>query len=89
MQLTDRLSPNATKSFVEALPSHIREALLAYAQEAEYPIESVLEMAIAFFLDVDCAGFDDCRTETPGQLRSRLEILETVIQRQGIVVPEL
>jgi hypothetical protein len=89
MQLTDRLSPNATKPFIEALPSNIREALLAYAQETEYPIESVLEMAIAFFLDVDCAGFDDCRTETPGQLRSRLEILETVIQGQGIIVPEL
>ncbi len=85
---TDRLSPNVAKSFVEALPSHIREALVAYAQETESPIESVLEMAIAFFLDVDCAGFEDCRTETPGQRRSRLEILETVVQRQGIVVPE-
>lgn len=89
MQLTDRLSPSAAKTFIEALPSHIREAVIAYAQETEYPIESVLEMAIAFFLDMDCAGFEDCRTETPGQLRSRLEILETVIQRQGIDLPDL
>jgi hypothetical protein len=89
MQLTDRLSPSATKTFVEALPSNIREALGAYAKETEYPIESVVEMAIAFFLDVDCAGFADCRTETPGQLRSRLEILETLIQREGLEVPEL
>jgi hypothetical protein len=85
----NRLSPNAARPLLEELPSNIREALLAYAAETEYPIESVLEMAIAFFLDVDCAGFEDCRTETPGQLRSRLEILETVIQGQGIIVPEL
>jgi uncharacterized protein (DUF2267 family) len=45
MQLTDRLSPNAAKTFVEALPNHIREALIAYSQETDYPIESVLEMA--------------------------------------------
>jgi hypothetical protein len=62
MQLTDRLSPSATKTFVEALPSNIGEALAGYAKETEYPIESVVEMAIAFFLDVDCAGFADCRT---------------------------
>jgi hypothetical protein len=89
MQLTDRLSPSAAKTFLEALPINIREALMNYAKETEYPIESVLEMAISFFLDVDSAGFEDCRTETLGQLRSRLEILETIIQQQDITVPEV
>jgi uncharacterized protein (DUF2267 family) len=89
MQFTDRLAPSAAKTFAEALPADIREALLGYAKETEYPIESVLEMAITFFLDVDAAGFSDCRTETPGQLRSRLEILETVIQQHNISLPEL
>ncbi len=83
MQVTDRLSPSAAKTFIDALPSNIREALLAYAKDTEYPMEAVLEMAIAFFLDMDSAGFADCRTETPGQLRSRLEVLEVMQQAQG------
>jgi hypothetical protein len=83
MQVTDRLSPSAAKTFIDALPSNIREALFAYAQDTEYPMEAVLEMAIAFFLDMDSAGFSDCRTETPGQLRSRLEILEVMQQAKG------
>jgi hypothetical protein len=36
----NRLSPNAAKPLIEALPSNIREALMAYAQEAEYPMTS-------------------------------------------------
>ncbi|NJN24044.1 MAG: hypothetical protein HC810_06140 [Acaryochloridaceae cyanobacterium RL_2_7] len=66
MPLTARLSPIATKKFVEALPNHIREAVLAYSEETEYPVKAVLEMAIAVFRDMDSAGFDDCRAETPG-----------------------
>jgi hypothetical protein len=88
MQITDRLSPSATQLFIESLPSNIREALIAYSQETDYSIESVLEMAIAFFLDVDCAGFEDCRIDSPGLLRSRLEALEAVIKQQGIELPE-
>ncbi len=76
MQVKEALSPNASKAFLESLPSHIQEALLSYSVESDYPVESVLEMAIAFFLDVDCAGFEDCRTETPGALRERIAILE-------------
>jgi hypothetical protein len=87
MQLTDR--PTLAQTFADSLPQPIRDALQSYAQEINAPIDSVLEMAIAFFLDVDCAGFDDCRTETPGQLRSRLEILETFLKAKNISVPEL
>jgi hypothetical protein len=76
MNTPQTLSPMASKAFVEALPRHIQDALLNYSAETDYPVESVLEMAIAFFLDVDCAGFEDCRTETPGALRERIAILE-------------
>jgi hypothetical protein len=76
IQVKEALSPTASKAFVEALPRHIQDALLNYSAETDYPVESVLEMAIAFFLDVDCAGFEDCRTETPGALRERIAILE-------------
>jgi hypothetical protein len=76
MNTRQSLLPTDSKAFVEALPRHIQDALLNYSAETDYPIESVLEMAIAFFLDVDCAGFEDCRTETPGALRERIAILE-------------
>jgi hypothetical protein len=97
MQLTDdprsvedhRLSPNAAQRFLDALPSNIREALLRYATDTEYSVETVLEMAIAFFLDVDSAGFADCRSDSPGALRERVAILESILEGKGIVVPGL
>ena len=36
---------------LERLPERIRTALLVRAEEIEYPIEAVVEMAIASFLD--------------------------------------
>ena len=96
MQLTQRLSTVAAQTFIDALPSHIREAILAYSAEIEYPVEVVLEMAmpkageaIAFFLDLDCAGFADCRTNTPGAMRERIAILEATIRKHGLTVPDL
>ena len=87
MPLTEDLSPIAAQAFIEALPIHIREALIQYAAENEFPIEAVLEMAIAFFLDLDSIGFSDCRAQAPGALRERIELLEGVIQRNGLSVP--
>jgi hypothetical protein len=89
MQLTQRLSTVAAQAFIDALPNHIKEALLIYSAEIEYPVEIVLEMAIAFFLDLDCAGFADCRTDTPGAMRERIAILEATIRQNGITVPKL
>lgn len=89
MQLTQRLSTVAAQVFIDALPNHIKEALLTYSAEIEYPVEVVLEMAIAFFLDLDCAGFADCRTDTPGAMRERIAILEATIRQNGITVPNL
>jgi hypothetical protein len=46
-----------------ALPEHIQRALWAHSSETEYPIEMVLEMAIAGFLDSESLTFVDCQSE--------------------------
>jgi uncharacterized protein YfaQ (DUF2300 family) len=46
--------------FLVALPDYIQRALLAHAQETQYPLEMVLKMAIAGFLDSEAITFADC-----------------------------
>jgi hypothetical protein len=58
---TEHLSPAAAQALLEALPNKIKQALIAYAAEIEYPVEAVLEMAIAGFLDPDSVSFVDCK----------------------------
>jgi hypothetical protein len=58
---SDHLSATAAQSFLESVPEKIRVAIEAYALEMEYPIEAVVEMAIASFLDEDAVNFQDCR----------------------------
>ena len=55
------LSPADAEVILERLPERIRAALVAHANEIEYPIEAVLEMAIASFLDTEALGFVDCK----------------------------
>ena len=62
-QNDEHLSPVAAKMFLAALPERIQRALLAHAQETQYPLEMVLEMAIAGFLDNEAITFADCRSE--------------------------
>jgi hypothetical protein len=62
-QSSQHLSPVAAKMILAALPDHIQRALLAYGSETEYPIEMVLEMAIAGFLDSEALTFVDCKSE--------------------------
>ena len=59
-QHDEHLSPVAAKMLV-ALPERIQRALLAHSQETQYPLEMVLEMAIAGFLDSEAIIFADCR----------------------------
>ncbi len=66
----------ALRVIVEHLPANIREALEAYATDTEMPLEFVIEMAIASFLDVDSTTFAHCRIDSPGQLREQIEMLE-------------
>ena len=59
--LLERLSPSDAVVILEHLPERIRLALIDKAVEIDYPIEAVLEMAIASFLDTEALGFVDCK----------------------------
>ena len=60
-KLQEQLSPADAEVILERLPERIREALIARANEIEYPVEAVIEMAIASFLDTEALGFVDCK----------------------------
>jgi|GEM_PF-189636 len=73
-QLADQhLSAAAAQTLLDAVPERIRTAMLAYAAEIEYPLEAVIEMAIAGFLDQDALSFTDCEPMTSG---GKLKMLE-------------
>lgn len=57
----EQLSPNDAEAILERLPERIRDALIARAIEIEYPVEAVIEMALASFLDTEALGFADCK----------------------------
>ncbi|NJR58642.1 MAG: hypothetical protein HC769_07105 [Cyanobacteria bacterium CRU_2_1] len=59
-KLQEQLSPADAEVILGRLPELIRAALIARATEIEYPIEAVVEMAIASFLDTEALGFADC-----------------------------
>ena len=60
-KLHEQLSPADAQVILRCLPERIRIALMARAAEIEYPIEAVVEMAIASFLDTEALGFADCK----------------------------
>jgi hypothetical protein len=60
-KLQEQLSPVDAEVILERLPERIQAALVIRAAEIEYPIEAVLEMAIASFLDTEALGFVDCK----------------------------
>jgi hypothetical protein len=60
-QLPEQLTLSDTEIILGRLPERIRIALIARAAEIEYPIEAVVEMAIASFLDTEALGFADCK----------------------------
>ncbi|MBF2009351.1 hypothetical protein ACF3DV_12410 [Chlorogloeopsis fritschii PCC 9212] len=57
----EQLTSNDADVILELLPDRIREALINRAAEIEYPVEAVIEMAIASFLDTEALGFADCK----------------------------
>ena len=57
----EQLSPTDAAVILERLPVRIKDALVARANEIEYPVEAVIEMAIASFLDTETLGFADCK----------------------------
>ncbi len=59
----ERLSSEAAQRVLDELPSWVVTALKIRSAEIEYPIEAVVEMAIASFLDDEAIGFSDCLIE--------------------------
>jgi hypothetical protein len=57
----EQLSVTDAQFILERLPERIRAAIIDRANEIEYPIEAVVEMAIASFLDAEALGFADCK----------------------------
>ncbi len=57
----EQLSSADAEAILAHLPERIRAALIAHAAEIEYPVEAVVEMAIASFLDSEALGFADCK----------------------------
>lgn len=72
------MKPPQTESLLQIqVPENIRQALEAYATETQFPIELVIEMALAQFLDVDAVTFEDCDpVMSPGRLREELEMIK-------------
>ena len=60
-KLLEQLSAADAAIILERLPERIRVAMLNRAAEIEYPIEAIVEMAIASFLDTEALGFVDCK----------------------------
>jgi hypothetical protein len=60
-KLLEQLSAADAAIILERLPERIRAAMLERAAEIEYPIEAIVEMAIASFLDTEALGFVDCK----------------------------
>lgn len=61
LETNEHLSPIADQMMLAAFPPHVREAFERRAKDIDYPIEAVLEMAIAGFLDGECLSFADCK----------------------------
>lgn len=61
VKIQEQLSPADAAVILDRLPDRIREALIAKAAEIEYPIEAIVEMALASFLDSEALGFADCQ----------------------------
>jgi hypothetical protein len=54
------LPADGVHQFLEYVPDYVRKALHEKAAEMNCPIESVVEMAIASFLDEEAFSFEDC-----------------------------
>ncbi len=62
----EQLTSTAAQIILAQLPERIRTALIARAAAMDYPVEAVVEMAIAGYLDGEAIGFADCKP-TRGQ----------------------
>ena len=61
IEVVSHLDAVTAQAFLERLPKHIQDAFYNRADEIGYPIEAVLESAIAASLDPDSLSFLDCK----------------------------
>ena len=59
----EQLTPTAAQAILENLPERIRLAFIDRASEINYPVEAVVEMALAGYLDSEAIGFVDCKPD--------------------------
>lgn len=60
-QIREHLSPEVAQAFLAGLPEKIQLGLRTYAAQTNFPVEAVIEMAIAGFLDADAVNFPGCQ----------------------------
>ena len=60
-QTLEQLTPNAAQAILANLPERIRTAFVDRAAEINYPVEALVEMALAGYLDSESIGFVDCK----------------------------
>jgi hypothetical protein len=60
-KLSEQISSTDAEIILRRLPEWIQDALIARATEIDYPVEAILEMAIASFLDTEALSFADCK----------------------------
>lgn len=56
----EHLSKQSAQQLMEAVPSYVKEAFEHRATEIDYPLEALVEMALANFLDEEALSFEDC-----------------------------
>jgi predicted transcriptional regulator len=61
VKLSEQISSADAEIILRCLPDRIQDALTARATEIDYPVEAVIEMAIASFLDTEALSFADCK----------------------------
>jgi hypothetical protein len=63
METVKTLTFDAGALILEQLPDRIQQAILDRAAQINYPVEAILEMAIAGYLDSEAIRFVDCKPE--------------------------
>lgn len=58
---SEHLSPVVAQMILVALPEPVRQSFERRAADINYPVEAVLEMALAGFLDSEALSFSDCK----------------------------
>jgi hypothetical protein len=61
VKLSEQISSDDAEIILKHLPDWIQDALISRATEIDYPIETIIEMAIASFLDTEALSFADCK----------------------------